>query len=111
MKGLVIDIRTPDVPAEMIAPMRTVVEGEEYCEWIHGRHRGLMDFRQKTGIPYVMVSYIHRNIENYESRQSPGVSNLIFCAESKAADHIPGARNRQPSGYVVSHRCVWRHPL
>jgi len=54
VKSLFIDVRTPDVPVEMIAPMRTVVEGEEYHECLHGRYRGLMDFRQKSGIPYLM---------------------------------------------------------
>lgn len=61
VKSLFIDVRTPDVPVEMIAPMRTVVEGEEYHECLHGRYRGLMDFRQKSGIPYLMVSYFNPN--------------------------------------------------
>ncbi|PVH76790.1 hypothetical protein DL98DRAFT_657248 [Cadophora sp. DSE1049] len=54
VKSLVIDIRTPDVPAEMVAPETTVIEGEKYRHFLHGGYRGLVNFRQKTGIPYVM---------------------------------------------------------
>ncbi|KAK0120703.1 hypothetical protein ONS96_010906 [Cadophora gregata f. sp. sojae] len=90
IKSLVIDIRTPDVPIEMIAPIEVKIEGEPYLGYYSYVYKGLQRLREDTGYPYVMVSYFEHDSSYIEANGPPVLSkcrenSCLFYVESDDA--------------------------